>query len=197
MPAPPKNALNVLVGVANLYLGVAALPGQTETPDPADTLAFDEAWLSPWYHPGYTDKGVVFNFDRKEKRHQVEEISAPVIISTEVSTMKISVGLAEATLENLMYAAGGGAITEVVAATGVMGKKTLKLSEDLKVVKLGFEGKNPQGFYRRVIIPRVVSTGKIKTEYDRSKNKQVYMAEFESVCAVGDIKIYDKTANAI
>lgn len=191
MPAPPKNALNVLVGLANLYIGELA------TQDPADTLAFDEKWQDPWYHPGYSDKGVTLNFDRKEKRHMVEEVSNPLVITTESSTFKIQMGFAEATLENFMHAAGGGTISTQAAAVGSIGKKSLQLSENLKVVKLGLEGLNPQGFYRRIIIPRVVSVGKIKTEYDRSKNKQVYTAEFEAVCSVSDIKMYDKTANAL
>ena len=191
MPAPPRDALNVLVGLANMYLSPLG------TVDPADTLAFNEAWLNPWYHPGYSDKGLTLMFDRKEKRHMVEEVSNPLVITTESSSFKVQIGFAEATLENFMHAAGGGTISTQAAAVGVIGKKSLTLSEDLKVIKVGFEGLNPQGFYRRVIIPRVVSTGKIKTEYDRSKNKQVYMAEFEAVCSVSDIKMYDKTANAL
>lgn len=188
--APTRDALNVLVGLANMYTAPVG------TPDPADTIAFDAPWLAPWYHPGYSDKGLTMMLDRKEKKHTVEEISNPVVISVESSSLKVSIGFAEATLENFRLAAGGGTITTTAAGVGVIGKKSLVLSEDLEVIKLGFEGKNPQGFFRRVIIPRVVTTGKIKTEYDRSKNKQVYMAEFEAVCAISDVKIYDKTANA-
>lgn len=191
MASPPKDVANVLVGIANMWISP---PG---TAAPADTLAFNEAWLSPWYHPGYSDKGLTLMFDRKEKRHQVEEVSNPVIITTESSAMKVQFGFAEATLENLLYAIGGGTITTQAAGTGIIGKKTLKLSEGLQVVQLGFEGKNPQGFFRRVVIPRVVSTGKLKTEFDRSKNKQVYNVEFESICSIEDIIIVDKTANAL
>ena len=191
MPAPTKTVANVLVGITNLYISPVGTTG------PGDTLAFNEVWSAPWVHPGYSDKGLTLMFDRKEKRHQVEEISNPVLITTESSSMKVQFGFAEATLENLAYAIGGGTIsTQAPAASGVIGKKTLKLSEDLQVVQIGFEGKNPQGFFRRVIIPRVVSTGKLKTEFDRSKNKQVFNVEFESICSIEDILIYDKTANA-
>lgn len=191
MPAPVKTITNVLVGRANLYIAVEG------TTDPADTLAFDEAWASPWYHPGYSDTGLDFTVDKKEKKHYVDDISVPAVITVEETTLKVGFTFAEATLENLRYAVGGGTITTQAAAAGVIGKKTLALSEDLEVVKLGFEGKNPQGFFRRVIIPRVVSIGKIKAQLDRSKNKQVYSAEFESICPITDIKIFDKTANAI
>ena len=185
MPTPPKSVTNVLVGIANMWIS------PTGTAAPLDTLAFNDTWISPWYHPGYSDKGVTLMFDRKEKRHYVKEIANPVIITPESSAMKVQLGFAEVTLENLMYAIGGGTITtQAPGAAGVIGKKTLKLSEDLSIVQIGFEGKNPQGFFRRVIIPRVVSTGKLKTEFDRSKNKQVFNVEFESICSI------DKTANS-
>ena len=191
MPTPPKSVTNVLVGIANMWIS------PTGTAAPLDTLAFNDTWISPWYHPGYSDKGVTLMFDRKEKRHYVEEIANPVIITPESSAMKVQLGFAEVTLENLMYAIGGGTITtQAPGAAGVIGKKTLKLSEDLSIVQIGFEGKNPQGFFRRVIIPRVVSTGKLKTEFDRSKNKQVFNVEFESICSIEDIIIIDKTANS-
>ena len=190
MAPPVKSVGNVLVGISNMYLGPANQAG------PAETLAFNEAWLAPWVHPGYSDKGLTLMFDRKEKRHQVEEVGNPVVITVESSTLKIQFGFAEATLQNLKYAMGGGAIATVAAGTGIAGKNTLTLSEDLEVLALGFEGKNPMGFWRRVVIPRVVSTGKLKTEFDRSKNKQVYTAEFESICPMAEISITEKTANA-
>lgn len=193
MPAPVKTITNVLVGRANLYIGPEGTAG------PADSVPFDESWttgIPAWYHPGYSDSGLDFSVDKKEKRHYVDDISVPAVITIEETTMKVGFTFAEATLENLRYAAGGGAITKTNPGVGVVGKTSLKLSEDLEVVALGFEGKNPQGFYRRVIVPRVVSIGKIKAQLDRSKNKQVYAAEFESVCAITDVLIYDKTANA-
>lgn len=189
--APPTKLLgNVLVGLAHFYIAPVG------TADPADSLAFNTAWLAPWYHPGYLDSGVTLGLDKKEKKHRVDDISTPAVITVEESTVSIMVTMAEATLENLRYASGGGTVTVTAPGTGQIGKKTLVLSEDLEVLRVGFEGKNPQGFFRRVIIPRVVSVGKIKAEWDRSKNKQMYAATFESICSVEEILIYDKTANA-
>lgn len=194
MPPPTKTITNILVGIAHMYLGPVGTAG------PADTVPFETNWLESipaWYHPGYSESGVGFTADRKEKRHKVEEISTPALITIEESTMKVTFAFAEATLENLRYATGGGIITTQAAGTGIIGKKTLRLSDELDVLALGFEGKNPWGFFRRVIIPRVVSVGKIKAEFDRSKNKQMYAAEFESICPISDILIYDKTADAL
>ena len=193
MPAPTKTIANVLVGFAHLYIS------PTGTAAPADTVAFGDSWTTTvpaLKHPGFTEKGVTLQLDRKEKRHMVEEISNPVAITVDTSSFKVSVGFAEATLQNLLYAAGGGTLTTTAAGAGTIGKETLKIHEQLEVMQLGFEGKNPQGFFRRVIIPRVVSTGKLKTEFDRSKNMQIFQAEFEAVCSIEDIIIYDKTANS-
>lgn len=190
MPAPPKDILNVLVGRANMYVSPVG------TAHPADTIPFDEAWTpAAWYHPGYSDSGLDFGIDKKEKRHYVDDISVPTNITVEETMFKVGFVFAEATLKNLSLAAGGGSLVTQNPTSSLIGKRTLTLSEDLEVVQLGFEGKNAEGFYRRVIIPRVVSVAKIKAQLDRAKNKQVYATEFESVCAITDVKIYEKFAN--
>jgi len=194
MAPPTRLVTNVLVGYSNMYIAPVG------TAKPADTVAYNTDWataLPAWYFPGYTEKGLTLNFDRKEKRHMVEEISNPAQISTESSAFKVQFGLAESTLENMKYAFGSGTVTTQAAASSIIGKKTLVLSDDLEVFTLGFEAKNPQGFFRRVIIPRVVSVGKIKSEFDRAKNYQVWNCEFEAICPIDSIEIYEKTANAL
>lgn len=189
--APPQKVItNVLVGRANMYIAEEGIAG------PPDTLPFNEEWGNPWYHPGYSDSGLAFGIDRKEKKHYVDDISSPAVITVEESTLMVTFTFAEATLENLRYAAGGGTVTKTAPAIDQIGKTELVLSEELEVLSLGFEGKNPQGFFRRVVIPRVVSIGKINVQFDRASNKQVYAAQFETVCPVSEIEIYDKTANA-
>lgn len=190
MPEPVKDILNVLVGSANMYIGT---PTST---NPPDTLAFNDDWGTDWMHPGYSEDGLQLSVGRKDKEHMVDELSIPAVITIDSTSFEVAFGFAEATLENLRYSSGGGEITEVAAGTGTIGKKTLKLSETLEVMKLGFEGLNPNGFYRRVIIPRVVSAGTMKTDWSRTSNMQIYKAEFKAICAIGDIEIYDKTAEA-
>lgn len=192
MPPPVQSLGNVLVGPANLFLA----PASPVPALPADSLKEGEAWLSPWTYGGLSSDGLTLQIDRKEKRHTVDEVSIPAAITVESTTMKVLFKFAEATLENLKYASGGGTISVQAAGVGIIGRKTLTLSEDLEKLAVGFEGINPFGFFRRVIIPRVVSVGKIKAEWDRSKNKQVYAAEFESICMISEVKMYDKTANA-
>lgn len=190
MAAPLKTITNILVGRANFYVGPEDETG------PADTIAFDTDWAGNWDHPGYTESGLEFGVERKEKRHYVDEISIPAMITIEETTMTVGITFAEATLENLAMAVGGGTITTTAPGAGQIGKKSLVLHEELDVVAIGFEGMNAQGFFRRVVIPRVVSLGKIKAEFKRSDNKQMYAAEFESICPISDIDIFDKTAEA-
>lgn len=191
MAPPVKTLANVLVGSANFYLGP-----KNQAP-PAESLPFDEAWLAPWSFAGLSHDGLTLQVDKKEKRHMVDELDTPAVITVESTSMKVLFKFAESTLENMKYATGGGTITTTAAGTGVIGKKQLKLTTSLETIAVGFEGLNPQGFYRRIVIPRVVSVGKMKTEWDRSKNKQVYSAEFESICSAEEIYIVDKTANAV
>ncbi len=191
MPAPTQTLTNVLVGSANFYLAAENSAG------PADSVNHNDVWGSPWTYAGVSQDGLTLGVDRKEKKHMVDELDTPVVITVESTSVKVMFKFAEATLENFKYAAGGGTITTQPAAVGVIGKKTLVLSQGLDKIAVGFEGLNPQGFYRRIIIPKVISVGKIKTEWDRSKNKQIFAAEFEAVCPVKDISIYDKTAVAL
>lgn len=188
--APTRTITNVLVGPATLYLGPEA------EAMPADSVMLGGDWGANWMHPGYTDEGLTFNFERDTEMHRVEEQSSPAVVTVNESELMIAVAFAEDTLENMKFAYGGGTITETAAGSGQIGKKTLRLSDQLEVLALGFEGKNPQGFYRRVYIPRVVSVGSVETPYRRSDSKRMYPAEFQAICAIEDIQIVDMTAEA-
>lgn len=193
MAAPTKTTTNVMVHLANLYIGAVG------TALPADTVAYNTDWgasVPAWYHPGYTESGVGFTVDRKEKKHRVEEESIPIIITIEETTMKVMLTFAEATLKNLGYAVGGGTVTTTAAGASQIGKRELVLSEDLETVALGFEGQSPEGFFRRILIPKVISVGKINAEHTRSKTKQLYKCEFESITPISQITIKEKFANA-
>lgn len=190
MPAPARDLTNILQGRANFYLA------PMDTAQPADTIAFDEAWLSPWVFGGVSEKGLDLLVDTKEKEHYVDDYQQPVLISVDKKTFAIQFSFAEDTMENFRYATGGGTITTQAAGTGTIGKKSLALSEDLETIAVGFEVKNKHGFFKRVIIPKVVSVGKIKASHTRTKDNRVYAAEFRSICPISEIKIYEKTANA-
>jgi hypothetical protein len=191
MAPPVRTVTNILVGIGTLFLA------PENTAPPADTLPAGDAWLTPWVHPGFTEDGVDFDSTRKEVLHRVDEMSSPAFLTINETETKIVTSLAESTLENFKYAFGGGVLTTQAAASAVIGKKTLVLSETVDLLALGLEGVNPQGFFRRIYIPRIASVGKIKQEYNRSKKKQLLQVEFQAICPINQITITDKTANAL
>lgn len=189
--APTKDPTKVLVGYVDGYIAPEA------TTNPADTLALGGSWPAGWVHYGFTEEGVQLNWERDITPHYVEEQSIEVFNTIGNSTFSLEFAMAETTLENLRYAMGGGTITTQAAASGVIGKKTLVISETPTVFAFGFEGLNYLGFHRRVIIPRVMSLGSLEVNYRRAEDKQLYNVELRAVCQPSDIVIYDKTAAAL
>jgi hypothetical protein len=181
---------NVLVGNATLYTAPA------NTAAPADTLADGAAWLTPWVHVGGTEEGVSFAVGVDTNDIRIEEQSTPVLVTVNQRNVRIMAALSEDTIENMKLAYGGGTIATQAAAAGVIGKKTLTLSESLDSLAAGFEGKSPQGFFRRVYIPRIISVADVTTVYRRAAGNRSYAVEFRAICPIEQITITDKTAAA-
>lgn len=175
-----RNKRNIIVGEVALFYA------PVDTPNPADTVPLFEGWEDPWIHPGYTEEGVATNFERETQDHNVEEDALPAMRATTTATFTISTSFAENLLENMRIAYGGGTIDGTAD-----GKQTLTLSNDLEELAVGFEGRAPNGKMRRVIIPRVVSSGTVETANRRAESKRLLPAEFASLCALSEIYIAD------
>lgn len=189
--APQKDVTRVLVGLAYLYIA----PKNTAR-EPDSTAAGTE-WGTPWDYVGSTEEGVNQSWERDVNMHRVEEQSSPVRITVNTSTLSISTSLAEHTLENMKTAFGGGTITKTAAATGQPGKSVLVLSDTLDELAVGLEGVNPEGFFRRLYIPRVVSTATVETANRRSEAKKLLPVTLQAVCDISEIRVDDKTAAAL
>lgn len=184
--------------VSKVMVGDGALFTAPEnTAEEPDSTALFAGWTSPWVHPGLTNEGVNFAFERDLNFHRVEEQSVPVFVTVNSSTMNFATALAEDVLENLKTAMGGGTITTQAAGTGVIGKKTYVPSDALDKLAVGLEAKNTFGFFRRIYVPRAVSTGNVEMAHRRSESKRMFGATFQSMSDMSAIKITDKTAAAI
>lgn len=188
---PVKDLTQVLVGVAYLYVA----PGSTNPV--ADTVAFGAQFPTPWKYVGSTDEGVQQGFDRDLTFHRVEEQSSPARVTINSSTISISTSLAEHTIENLKLALGSGTMTTVAPATGVVGKKTLTLSEDLDELAVTLEGKNAAGFWRRYYVPRVLSVASVEIANRRSEAKKLLPVTLQAICDINQIRVDDMTAAAL
>lgn len=182
---------NVLVGAATLYtapVGTAA---------PLDSLADGAPWLTPWTHVGATEEGVSLAVGTDTVDIRIEEKLSPVLRIFSGSNIRITCGLSEDTIETMKLAYGGGTIATQAAAVGVPGKKTLALSDSLTTITAGFEGVNALGFWRRIVIPKVVAMADITTVYRRSANNRSYGVELFSLSERSEILISEKTAVAL
>lgn len=189
--APTKDATKVLIGYGNGYIAPLA------TAPPADTVNLDGTWPAGWVHYGYTEEGLTLNWERDVQDHYVEEQDISVFSTVGESTLTFEFGMAETTMENLRYALGGGTITTQAAASGLIGKKTLVISDRPSEYMFGFEIKNEFGHWERWIIPRGLFTGSLEVNYRRSEDKRIYTAEFKAACRVNEISIVSKTALAL
>lgn len=189
--APTKTAENVLIGYVDGYIA------PENTSGPADTVALGGSWPAGWVHYGFTEEGLTLNWERDITDHFVEEQSVSVFSTIGESTFSIEFEMAETTLENLVYALGGGSIATIAAGSGIVGKKTLTISETPTPYAFGFEGRNQFGFFRRIIVPRGLFLGSLEVTYRRAEDKQLFGVEFRAACNVSDIVIVDKTANAL
>ena len=187
--AVPDTA-KVLVGYAKLWTAPAL------TAMPADTVAEDAGFVSPWTYVGGTEEGVTLNVSSETGDIRIEEQSIPVRIIATAKNVRIRVALSEDTVENMKLAYGGGTITTVAAGVGQPAKKTLTLSDTLDELAACFEGLNSFGKWRRIYIPKVLSLADVETRYRRAANNRSYPIELRAICAPSDIKVVEKTAEA-
>jgi hypothetical protein len=196
---PAYTRQNVLVGQARMFLqkivtgSVPALP--------ADTVAIGGAWPSAganiWVPVGATSEGLNFRFQRSTQDINVEEQLTPVAVNTTGLDISMEMVLSEDTVETMVTAYGGGSIVTVAAASGVIGKKTLTIGSDLDNYAFGFETQNQFGFFRRVMVPAVVSVGQAETLYRRAQDARRYAVSLRVLCAPEEIIVLDKTAAAL
>jgi hypothetical protein len=189
--APNPDTSAVLVGYARAYTAPAG------TAMPADTVAFDGTWPVGWTYIGATEEGVTQTIGTDTATIAIEEQSIPVLTVVNAKTFTLAFSLSEDTLESIKLAAGGGNIVTTAAATGVIGKKVLTLSDTLDQLAVGFEAINKQGFFRRVYVPSVLSTGTVGTPYRRAANNRAYPVELHATCRPDQIVFTEKTANAL
>ena len=180
---------NVLVGLAQLYIA----PANTSSPVFA-TTGLVTTPTSPWVAQGFTESGVTLTVDRKTDDVRVEEQSTPVLVTPNTVDVTIDVTFAEDIIANMATAYGGATVTTTAASTTVPGTTSLALAEALTTLACAFVGLNSFGLARLFYVPEMQASGKVKTEYRRTKTPRVYPVTFEAICPLADIVVTDGTA---
>lgn len=189
---PAYERKNVLVGMARMFLA----PYDEDTPEelPANTVALNGPWGGNWVPIGATQEGVTIGFTRETEDITIEEQFTPVDTKTSAIAFNISTVLSEDTLQTMKWAYGGGEIITTAADATNPGTQQLVISSELEHLTLGFEGVNKFGFWRRVLIPDVLSVGEIETNYRRAAEQRLYSTSFRSVVPIEDVVILEMTA---
>jgi hypothetical protein len=192
--APVYDRKNVLVGLAAMYFQ----PYVPATPPalPADSSALFTVWPSPWKPIGATTEGLTFGFSRETNNIMIEEQVTPVDVQTTSVNFTMQVTLSEDTLETMILAYGGGSVTTTAAGVGVTGTQQLKISSSLSYFSFGFEGKNNKGYWRRVLVPVVVSVAEAQTIYRRAESQRTYGLTLTSLVSPEEVIIREMTAPA-
>ena len=182
---PAYTRQKVLVGQARMFL--QKLLPTTVAALPADTVALNGAWPATgtniWVPVGATQEGLNFRFQRSTQDITVEEQLTPVAVNTTGLDISMDMVLSEDTLETMVTAYGGGSIVTTAAASGQIGKKALTIGSDLDQYAFGFETQDSAGFFRRVLVPTVVSVGQAETLYRRAADARRYAVSLRVLCA--------------
>jgi hypothetical protein len=159
---------NVISGPAQLFVA----PDDGTVPLP--TLTGSASDFSAFTQPGYTDKGIEFDYSSTDKDIDVDELTSPVDVLITAEKLTVTVALAETTLTNLFLSISGG--TLISANELVIGGKV----RPTRFI-LGIMGPAPTTLLtRQILIFRTVPKGTVKMHYQR-KDKLLYSAQFQAL----------------
>ena len=143
---------------------------------------------------GGTQQGVKLTKNPKTIDITIEEQMTPANVVVDTEDINVSTALSEDTLANMQIAYGGGTIVVQAPTSSLIGKSTLTLADSLSLLSVGFEAVNSFGYWRRVYIPKVVSTAQVDTSYRRAAQLRLYPVMLRAICDPTLIEIIDQTA---
>jgi hypothetical protein len=150
----------------------AALPAFATVNTPGNTSAFTAL---NWVPIGGTDSGVTFAFQRKVSDIMIEEQQTPVQELSDSTDVHLEVTLAEDSLQQMLWAMGGGTITANSPGTGWA---TLVIQSDLQQYSIAMEAVNKFGFPRQWLLQPCTSVGTAKAAFRRAKDKRMWVTQF-------------------
>jgi hypothetical protein len=160
------DVANVISGPATLFIA----PDGTAFP----TLTGAIGDFADFSQPGFTDKGIEFDYSSTDKDVDVDELTSPVDVLITAEKLTVTVSLAETTLQNLFYSISGG--TLVSASELTIGGKF----RPSKFV-MGIMGPAPTTLAtRQILIYSAIPKGTVKMHYQR-KDKLMYQAQFQAL----------------
>lgn len=192
--APEYHRENVLVGQAACRLWPIDPSDVAQPALPADTVAINAPWPAGWVSIGATQEGVTLTFSRSTENITVEESEVPVDVRTTEVNMAVNTTLSEDTFESMRVAFGGGTITTTPATATLPGTRKLVISNELQQFAMGLEGRNEFGFWRRILIPIVLSVADAEAQFRRAAAPRRWNVSFRSLVPIEDCDIREMVA---
>lgn len=176
-----RDALEVLVGTGTLYV---APQGEAFPANPATTPAGN------WEDIGYSEEGWTFAVDRTFEDIIVAEEVDPLRVLKTAQSISMRGTAAQASLENLQLAFGGGAIADDTPAVGY--RTYTPPASDVFVERSVFlRALAPPGDateFRDIQCPRVVATGAVEVAHAKAPQISLVAIDFRLlVPSAGDI----------
>jgi hypothetical protein len=156
-----RDALEVLVGTGTIYI---APVGEAFPTNPATAVAGN------WEDPGYSTEGWTFAVDRTFEDVLVAEEVDPLRVLKTAQTIEIRGTLAQASLENLEIAFGGGAIADDTPSAGFR-TYTPPASDSFDEFAVLFRTEAPPGDgteFRDIQAPRAIATGAVEMQHAKA-----------------------------
>ena len=167
------DPVNILIGVGRMYVAPLGTTFPIVTATPA----------APWADLGETQDGVTVTPDQEIEEISVDQETGPVEAARTAETLVIETKLALATLENLAVVMGG-TVTDVPAASAVIGTRALGLYRGFTLTKFAFlfRGDSPyvEGYPAQYEVPRGYFAGSAEAEHVKDGNV-AYPVEFHAL----------------
>jgi hypothetical protein len=146
-----------------------------------------------WTPVGATDQGWTFASNKSTQAINIEEQSSPVAMEMTTQSITVSGALSE-DISSTLAMAYNMLATATAPATGVPGYTTLNPTDTILLYAVALIMANRLGFPRWLYIPQTTCLANASGAFRRAAAKRMYTADFQSVCPIAAIQIYDFTA---
>jgi hypothetical protein len=146
-----------------------------------------------WTPVGATEQGWTFASNKSTQAINIEEQSSPVAMEMTTQTLTVSGALSEDISATLAMAYNMLATVNAPTVT-VPGYTLLNPTDNVLQYAVALIMANKSGFPRWLYIPQTTCLANASAAFRRAAAKRMYTADFQSVCPIASIAVYDFTA---
>jgi hypothetical protein len=146
-----------------------------------------------WTPVGATDQGWTFASNKSTQAINIEEQSSPVAMEMTTQSLTVSGALSEDISSTLAMAYNMLAIASAPSLT-VPGYTQLNPTDTILQYAVALIMANRLGYPRWLYVPVTTCLANASGAFRRAAAKRMYTADFQSVCPISAIQIYDFTA---